>query len=103
MGGKTSRTKGHSFERWIAKQFRSIGCEDARRELEYQEARGVDVNAGPFAIQSKAYKDYCPISKINEIQDDKKINLLVTKGDRKEPMVVLKFSVFLKLISYLFK
>lgn len=51
-------------------------------------------------FQCKAYKDYCPISKINEIPIvENKIRCLVTKGDRKEPMVVIPFKEFMAMLE----
>jgi len=44
MGGKMSRTKGHSYEREIANRFKDI-YPNARRQLEYHEddCHGVDI------------------------------------------------------------
>lgn len=95
---KLSRTKGHAFERYVAQKFRSI-FPGARRLLEYQEGVGVDIeNTGPLRIQCKAYKDYAPISKINEVKLSG-IPCLVTKGDRKTPMIVLSLDDFLRIIE----
>ena len=100
MSGKRSRTKGHSFERWTADKFRSV-YPNAKRKLEYQisECTGVDISdTGPFKIQCKAYKDYAPISKIKEIQEGG-IPCLVTKGDRKEAMIVLPLTDFINILK----
>ena len=103
MGGKSSRVKGHSFERDIAKDFKELGYKDARRLLEYQEGMGVDLeNTGKFRVQCKRYKDYCPISKINEVPKEKNtIPLLITKGDRKETMVVMSWNDHKSILSQL--
>jgi len=98
--GKASRRKGHSFERWLVNELKSL-YPKAQRQLEYQEGKGVDLeHTGDFLFQCKAYKDYAPISKINEIPiTENKIRCLVTKGDRKEPMVVIPFKEFKAMLE----
>ena len=100
--GKSQRTKGSSFERWVANQLKSVFPE-AKRHLEFQtqEARGVDLdNTGPFAIQCKAYAKYPPITKIQEVQlREGEIPVLVCKGDRLTPMAVLPFDEFVRLLE----
>lgn len=104
MSGKKSRTKGHQYEREKARDFKSIGWEEARRQLEYQEGMGVDLeNTYPFKVQCKRYKDYCPISKIEEVKLKKgDVALLLTKGDRKKDIAVMYWED-LKEILYLLK
>lgn len=100
--GRRARSKGHSFEREVAKLLRPLFPE-ARRHLEYQdaEANGVDlVNTGPFRFQCKKLKKYAPITTIGEIQCDPlsgEIPVLVTAGDGQPPMAVLPFDDFLRL------
>jgi len=99
MSGKRSRTKGHSFEREIAKRFREVGYKGAKRHLEYQgcEANGEDIDGvEPFRVQCKRNKKYCSLTKILEIQDQSGIHLLVTKGDNLPAMVCMKLDDFLK-------
>lgn len=99
MSGKKSRTKGHSFERAVAITFREV-YPDAQRLLEYQEGYGIDLDkTGIFRVQCKAYKQYAPISKINEIPKGDYIPVLVTKGDRLTPMVVLPLDNFIELLK----
>jgi len=102
--GKKSRTKGHSFEREIAKDLREI-FPGARRQLEYHEddCHGVDIaNTGKFKIQCKRFKDFAPIRKIFEVECDRELGdvpVLVTKADNEETMVVLPFEDFKRLIG----
>jgi Holliday junction resolvase len=102
MSGKTSRTKGHSFEREIAKTLKDEGIfPDACRQLEYQEnqCNGVDLaNTGKLRIQCKRMKSSVPISKIEEIKSDG-IHCLVSKTDRKPTYITLKFEDFLQIIK----
>lgn len=91
-----SRTKGHSFEREMANEFRDLGFKEARRQLEYHvmDANGVDLQkVEPFAVQLKKYKGYVPINVIEEIKPktDFQIPLLITAADGKEPMAVISW------------
>lgn len=103
MSGKKSRTKGHQFERDIANDFKEMGWDSARRQLEYQEGLGVDLeNTYPFQVQCKRYKDYCPISKIEEVNPDKgEIPMLITKGDRKKAVCVMYWEDVQEMIERL--
>ena len=98
--GKASRRKGHSMERWLVNELRNI-FPKARRLLEYQEGKGVDLEyTGQYRFQCKAYQDYVAINKINEIPiEEDTIRCLVTKGDRKEPMVVIPFKEFKAMLE----
>lgn len=102
--GKAQRTKGHSFERWAAIQFRSL-FPKARRHLEYHQtdATGIDlVDTGLFRVQCKRGKRYAPLTAIKEIQLDPiegGIPLLITKADKAEAMVAMPLSDFLMLIK----
>lgn len=104
MGGARSRRKGHSFERWVANQFKKI-FPNARRHLEYQmgEAFGVDVaNVGDYRVQCKRGKKYSSVSALKEIQIcpiEGGIPVLVTKGDCEEPLAILPFEHFLHLVK----
>jgi hypothetical protein len=101
MSGKRSRNKGLQYERDTANFFKSLGYKEALRNVtETQFGQGIDlVNTGVFDVQCKRYKDYAPISKINEVPVvDGRIALLFTKGDRKDSMVVLRQSDFEKIM-----
>lgn len=69
--GRSSRRKGHTFERWVARQLKAIGFTDAHRQPQSQitllkqvnltlpagQKRALtDVVAGPFAIECKHRK-----------------------------------------------
>lgn len=98
--GKLSRTKGHSFERYIAVLLRKV-FPDARRHLENHEddANGVDLmGTGKYKIQCKRGRKAAPISKIKEVQcgpDD--VPVLVTQGDRDQTYAVIPFEEFVRL------
>ena len=98
------RKKGHDFERWVANELKKVFPE-ARRHLEYQmgEALGKDIaNCGNYLIQCKRNRKYASVKAIKEIQVcpiEGGVPVLVTKGDGQEPLAILPFSEFLKLIK----
>lgn len=102
---KLSRTKGHSYEREIAKRFQSMGYNDARRHLEYHtdDAKdGVDlINTGMFNVQTKRGRTYAPINKIFEIKKSGGINLLITRADNEKSMVVMSLDDFETIVNSL--
>lgn len=104
--GKKSNIKGKTFERDLAKQFRELGWTRALRHLEYQAQEadgGVDlINVEPFGVQAKARKEYAPITAIWEVKDKKGVvPLLITKGNRQEPMAVMKWKDLKHLLKSL--
>lgn len=103
QNGRRSRTKGHSFERWVANQLRVV-FPNARRHLEYHsaDANGVDIiNTGFLRIQCKKLKKYAQIKMIEEIKVDPLdyfIPILITAADGKPPMVVMSFEYFMNAL-----
>ena len=99
--------KGKSWEREIANAIGHIFPE-AKRHLEYQAsaaAKGIDLEGtGCFKIQAKNYQGYAPIGKIFEIKElcEEDIPLLITKGNRLPPMVVLPFESMIYLMEVLY-
>lgn len=102
--GRRARTKGLSFERFIANELKSI-FPKARRWLENHkdDCNGIDlVNTGVFKFQCKKLKRYAPIERINEIQCFQELGdipVLVTAGDNKPPMAVLSFEHFKQMVE----
>lgn len=103
-GGKSARTKGHSFERFVAIKLREI-YPNARRQLEYQidDCNGVDISGtGQFKFQCKKLKKYASINAIKEIQCETilgEVPILVTAGDHETVMAVLPFEELLRLLK----
>jgi len=101
---KLSRTKGYSFERYVAQVMRLAGFKDAKRQLEYQidTAQGIDLeHTGPFKIQCKKTKKYVSMNTIKEVKlkgpDD--IPVLIAAGDGQEPLVTIPLWAFIWLAS----
>jgi len=104
MSGARSRTKGHSFERWCANFFKDhLGYKEAKRNLTETQTggQGIDlVETGSFDVQCKRYKAYVPITKIFEVPKVVgRIALLITKGDKQEPMAVLRLTDLARLLN----
>jgi len=102
MGGKSSRTKGHNFERWVAKELREI-FPGARRGLQYQDGTGCAdiVNAGPWHWECKIGKKPGVRAALKQAENDCSkgmIPVAVIKDDRLEPFVVLPFDDFWEMI-----
>lgn len=107
MGGKSSRTKGHSFERKIAAMFREAlpGC-DARRGLQYRDGKecGDIVGVGGFQIECKCeiranirggMRQAVAAMKKGEMP------LVVWKDDRQPIQATLPFDDFLEILAEL--
>jgi hypothetical protein len=100
VSGAAARRKGYGYERTIANILKDIFPE-AKRHLEFQgqEAKGYDLdNTGEFRIQCKRYKQYAPITKIEEVQETG-TPVLITKGDRKKDVVCMYLEDWIKLLK----
>lgn len=104
MSGKWARTKGHSFERLIAKRLRLVFGPSVRRHLEYQdgECYGVDlVNTAHYRIQCKRGAKPASLSAIKEVEADElmgEVPVLITQGDQGRILVALPFEEFVRLL-----
>jgi len=109
--GRSERTKGHKFEREVARGFVEAGYLRACRQLEYQEntAFGVDLDGtGVYLVQCKNRKQYVSVATSREIRVeayrkwkgiDEAVPLLVTKAERQPVMAVLHWNHLLKLLK----
>lgn len=83
---KGARTKGHSWERQIAKDLRGLDS-SAKRVLEYQEGLGYDIQTRlPLKIQAKSQK------RPNLMKAMKEAEGSVVKGSVEMPMAVIKIT-----------
>jgi hypothetical protein len=100
--GKTSRRKGHNFEREIAKLLRQY-YPNAKRQLEYQEGVGFDIaETGDLSIQCKVGKSFKIEKALKEAVRPSKIPLAITKKDRGDIVVSMYWKDFeFFLVSYL--
>lgn len=101
MTGKASRTKGHSFEREMARVFRDL-YPDARRGLQYREGTDApDVEGTPFHVECKRGKRCNIRAAYRQARDatDGRPVVVVTKEDRQETMVTVNLQLFMELLS----
>jgi hypothetical protein len=95
---KYQRTKGHSFERKIAKQLRDIGIVEAKRVLEYQESFGHDVEDSLFIYQCKKGKTINEVKAYKEMHEDTgKVRVVVAGHDRDVTLACMAWEDFLEL------
>lgn len=98
-----ARQKGLQFERDVANAIGHVYPE-AKRHLESQadsamEGRDIS-NTGPYAIQCKNLQNYVPIKTIREVERTKENRpVLVTKGNKMEPVVVMYFKDWIKMLE----
>jgi len=112
--GASARRKGHSFERAVAEDFRSVGFPYARRLLEYQEGFGIDLSGTlPFLVQVKAMNRMPNMpGLIKEIlvnkqkivrelgpESEEGMPIAVVKLDRQGTFVTLRYEDFLSLVE----
>jgi len=92
VGGKSSRTKGHDFERFVARALQ-VCFPDAvvSRGLQYKDATACDVEGTVFRIECKAQKQFNYQDVINaieqaetdgELHGDDRFPIAITKKDR---------------------
>lgn len=106
MSGKTSRTKGHNFERQVAKEMRGLGfndCETSRYANRKLDDACVDLTeTGCFSIQCKAYKNQPNFrTELDKMPEDSNYNLVFHKAPRKRDLVVMYKEDFYEIIQML--
>ena len=90
--GKSSRTKGHSFERFVARVLQvSFPDSKVSRGLQYRDPTMCDVEGTPFRIECKARKTFSYKDILDAIEQaerdgeehgDDRFPLAITKKDR---------------------
>lgn len=110
MGGKTSRRKGHTFERFVATALR-VCFPDAARGLQYRDPEACDVEGTPFRIECKnheklSYNDvHAAIEQATENGvefGDKRPPIAITKTSRKKPLVHMRLETLITIVERLF-
>jgi hypothetical protein len=109
MGGKAARTKGSSFERFIATEIRSIDPHARRNVSETQQA-SVDITTClPLAIQCKALKNWSLSPHAIYAQAasgavrSTDVPVGIVKIDKRQPkLVLIALEHFLELINALY-
>jgi hypothetical protein len=110
MGGKASRTKGHNFERYIARYLRYL-FPDARRGKQYTDGRETDVEGTPFRIQCKRQKDItwgdAKRALVQEENDaaawkDTRPVVAICRADREKAYVIMRLSTAATIVERFF-
>ena len=100
--GKYQRTKGHNFERWVAKALR-IFYPDAKRGFQTRGggAEEADVINTPFHIECKVGKSHNIRKAWEQARDDTNGDapIAVCKEDRKEILVTMEWSTFMEFLE----
>lgn len=105
MGSK-SRTKGHTFERTVANDFREIfGDESIKRGLQSRNNMDLvpDVICPLFSVECKRYAKNPPINKafkqaLITSKKDGKAPLVISKADFEDALVTMSYESFRKIL-----
>jgi len=99
---KSQRTKGHNFERAVARDLREILGYGKRGFQSRDGTESPDVVVPYFSVECKAHKT-APVRKALQqaidCSKEQKVPLAVLKDDYKPPFVVLLYSDFLDILS----
>jgi len=110
LGGKGSRTKGHNFERYVARILR-LSFPDARRGKQYTGGREADVEGTPFRIECKRLRDVRLGDVLRaigqaesnaETWDDDRPVVAIHRADRGKAFVTMKLSTAAHIIEKYF-
>jgi len=109
--GKYQRTKGHNFERWVARSFRHI-FPAAKRGLQSRNGgkEAADVEIPFFHVECKVGARPNVFAAISQARQDilksnvvTRVPLAIIKKDRHTPIAVMDFSTLLLLLKELSK
>lgn len=90
-GGKTNRTRGHSWERACAASYKDIfpNCCTARYGSREADENGIDlIHTDGFAFQCKRMKRLAIQKYLEEINSNA-MKIVLIKSDRSEPVVLM--------------
>lgn len=107
MSGRSSRIKGHAFERAMAEHFRLLGysnCRTSRYESKMLDDQDIDLtNTKPFNIQCKAVENLGSAhDTLDAMPKDDNYNVVVHKRNRKGVVVSMSLEDFSEIIQMLF-
>ena len=99
-----SRTKGHSFERWLADMYRKLGfefCKTSRAESKTLDNCKVDLYGIPFNVQAKSgYEKHMP--NYRKLREESKIHLLKKDAEQYLFIVLKNYPKTSEIHSYPF-
>ena len=104
MSGKSSRTKGHNFERFVARKLRDIGMPARRCRQAWSQDNEPDVATPVLSIECKVGKSFSYEAAMRQAKDrcvDGTTPIAVFKRDRQAPVVMIELDDFLELCEML--
>lgn len=106
MSGRSSRVKGHAFERQMAEHFRKLGyasCKTSRYESKMLDDMDVDLtNTPPFNVQCKAVENLGSAhDTLSAMPKDSNYNIVIHKRNRKGVIVSMTLDDFDEIIKML--
>lgn len=105
MSGKTSRTKGHNFEREIRKKLKTIfpKVETSRYSSREMDDLCVDlVDTAPFHFQCKAWKSAPNLhQELKKMPDDILFNVVMHKRPNQGTIVAMTLEDFIEILQML--
>jgi len=117
MGGRSSRVKGHGYERKIATLFRKF-FPNAKRGFQTRggTAEAPDVDGTPFYIECKRQKNNCSlpaalkqaeagqyvVTDEGTTRRDLRPPVAICKNDRERDMVAMYLDDFMKLVERIY-
>lgn len=104
MGGKSSRRKGHDWERKVAHDLRQVmpGCTITRGQQGAGGDKAPDVDAGPLWAECKVGKQVQLRAALRQAVDDAplgRVPVAVCKDDRKRPFILMDWEDFLEMVE----
>lgn len=106
MASNKSRTKGHAYERSVAKFFKELGwdCVTSRSESKRTDDMGIDLcYTDPFCVQAKAVERLGSHHAILKGMPDRKgkYNLVFHKKNHSGTVVSMELETFRELLEML--
>ena len=96
------RTKGHNFERWVARKLRSI-FPNAKRGLQTRggTSESLDIEGTPFAFELKVGAQPNIRAAMKQVQEARPEGtpVVVSKRDREGVLVTMRFEDWLQLVG----
>ena len=98
---KSQRTKGHSFEREIANNLTELLGRKVQRHLGQARDGGDDITLSPFRLECKRYAKiavYKWLEQVIAACGPGDIPVVIAKADHQDPIAILRYSDFRKLL-----
>jgi hypothetical protein len=104
--GASQRRKGHDFERKIARDLREL-FPDAKRGFQTRggTSEEADVEIPYYFIECKHHKKAPLRAALQQAADNcgDRVPVAICKDDRKDPIVLMNYEEFRKILSHLLK